>query len=77
MKAEEAQHQFAVCISNEGYPASLELRKIYQVVHDAKAAQHKLVRVIDESGEDYLYPERLFVPIELPQAAEEAFLHAA
>ncbi len=77
MKTEKGQHHFAVCISNEGYPASLELRKIYQVLQDAKAAQHKLVRVIDESGEDYLYPERFFVPIELPQAAEDAFVQAA
>jgi hypothetical protein len=77
MKIEKAQHQFAVCIANEGYPASLELRKIYQILPDEKASQHKLVRVIDESGEDYLYPERFFVPIELPQAAEDAFLHAA
>jgi len=74
MKTEEAQAQFAVCIDNEDYPASLEVRKIYQVVADEKAAKHNLVRVIDESGEDYLYPQRFFVPIELPQAAEVAFL---
>ena len=77
MKTEEAQPQFAVCIDNEGYPASLEVRKIYQVVADEKAAKHNLVRVIDESGEDYLYPQRFFVPIELPQVAEVAFLQAA
>ena len=77
MRTEETEQHFAVCISNEGYPASLELRKIYQILPDEKAAQHKLVRVIDESGEDYLYPERFFVTIELPQAAAEAFLHAA
>ncbi|MBA3320543.1 MAG: hypothetical protein H0T45_03735 [Pyrinomonadaceae bacterium] len=77
MKIENIEPKFAVCINNEGYPASLELRKIYQVVPDEKAARHNLVRVVDESGEDYLYPERFFVPIELPQAAEEAFLHAA
>lgn len=77
MKTEKAQPQFAVCIANEGYPASLELRKIYRIVPDEKASQHKLVRVIDESGEDYLYPERFFVTIELPQAVEDAFLHAA
>ena len=74
MKTEEAPPQFAVCIDNAGYPASLELRKIYQVLPDEKAAKHNLVRVIDESGEDYLYPQRFFVPIELPPAAEEAFL---
>lgn len=77
MKTENVESKFAVCINNEGYPASLELRKIYQVLSDEKAAKHNLVRVVDESGEDYLYPQRFFVPIELPQAAEEAFLHPA
>ncbi|MCI0424081.1 MAG: hypothetical protein L0312_33540 [Acidobacteria bacterium] len=77
MKTADTQVQFAVCIDNEGYPASLEVRKIYQVVPDEKAVKHHLVRVIDESGEDYLYPQRFFIPIELPQAAEEAFLPAA
>lgn len=77
MKTAEAPPQFAICIQNAGYPASLELRKIYQVLPDEKAAKHNLVRVIDESGEDYLYPQRFFVPIELPHAAEEAFLQGA
>ena len=77
MKTEETHTRFAVCIDNTGYPASLELRKIYQVLPDEKAAKHKLVRVIDESGEDYLYPQRFFVPIELPHAAEAAFLQGA
>jgi hypothetical protein len=54
MKTEEAPPQFAVCIENAGYPASLKLRKIYQVLPDEKAAKHNLVRVIDELGEDYL-----------------------
>jgi hypothetical protein len=72
-----AQAKFAVCINNVGYPASLELRKIYRMLPDEKGAKHNLMRVVDESGEDYLYPERFFVPIQLPQAAEEAFLHAA
>lgn len=71
------EHQFVVCIHNENYPASLELRKIYQVVPDEKAAQHQLLRVIDESGEDYLYPARYFVSIELPQSAAETFLSAS
>lgn len=78
MKTQEnAQTRFAVCIDNEGYRASLELRKIYLVLPDKKAAKHSLSRVVDESGEDYLYPERFFVPIRLPQALKEAFLHAA
>lgn len=65
--------QFVVCVNNEDYPASLELRKIYQVIPDTHAAEHLLIRVIDESGEDYLYPADCFVPIELPQAVEKAF----
>jgi hypothetical protein len=77
MTKENAQPQFAVCVDNEGYPASLELRKIYRVLPDKKAAKHNLMRVVDESGEDYLYPDRFFIPIRLPQALKDAFLHAA
>jgi hypothetical protein len=51
---------FVVCVKNEGYPASLELRKIYQVLPDARAVEHQMIRVIDESGEDYLYPANYF-----------------
>ena len=72
-----AQHQFAICIENEGYPASLELWKVYRVLPDEKAAQHQLVRVIDESMEYYLYSESWFVPIKLPQAVEKAMLAAS
>ena len=77
MNTEKSQAEFVVCINNEGYPASLELRKIYRTLSDEKAKQHSMLRVVDESGEDYLYPESFFVPIKLPQAAEEAFQHAA
>jgi hypothetical protein len=76
MKTENKQPQFAVCIDNEDYPASLELRKIYRILPDKKGAKHSLIRVVDESGEDYLYPERYFVPIKLPQAVKEVFVHA-
>ena len=72
----KTEHQFAICVQNEGYPASLELWKVYCVIPDKKA-QHQLVRVIDESGEDYLYDESWFVPIKLPQAAKEAMLAAS
>ena len=58
--------QFAVCLSNAGYKASLEVRKLYPVLEDAGAEVDDLVRVIDESGEDYLYPARLFHKLELP-----------
>ncbi|MEG3860974.1 hypothetical protein [Microcoleus sp. herbarium12] len=47
---------FVVCINNQDYPAFLEVRKIYQVIPDNRAAEHQYIRVIDESGEDYLYP---------------------
>jgi hypothetical protein len=66
--------KFVVCIENKNYPASLEFGKIYRVIADEKAAQHKMIRVIDESGEDYLYAENSFVAIELPQLAEDAFM---
>ena len=65
--------EFVICIRNEDYPASLELRKVYRLVADSEAAAHQMLRVIDESGEDYLYPQDFFVPIQLPQAAEVTF----
>ena len=69
--------KFAVCIRNEDYPASLELRKLYRVVQDESSAKHKLVRIADESGEDYLYPETYFAPIKLPATVERALFLAS
>jgi hypothetical protein len=66
--------RFVLCVRNRDYPASLELRKVYRLLRDERASKHRQVRVIDESGEDYLYPEEYFVPIKLPQAAERAVL---
>jgi hypothetical protein len=66
-------HRYVVCVENSGYPASLDVRKLYVVLDDDSADAEGLVRVIDESGEDYLYPTRFFVPIELPRAVEKAF----
>jgi hypothetical protein len=70
-----AEHplSYVVCIENSDYPASLEPRKIYQQLPDSRAEQDGLLRVIDESGEDYLYPARFFVPIEVPEAVEKSF----
>ncbi len=68
--------EFVICIGNKGYAASLELRKIYQVIPDESAAALHQVRVIDESGEDYLYPEDYFVPVQLPQSVERAVRRA-
>jgi len=77
MKPTEPQPRFVVCVKNKDYPASLELRKLYQVVDDPAAAKHHPLRVTDKSGEDYLYPEGYFVPVQLPEAAEKAVLRAA
>jgi hypothetical protein len=69
--------QFVVCVKNKSYAASLELRKLYQVVADETAAKLHQIRVIDESGEDYLYPEEYFVAVRLPQSAEKAVRRAS
>ena len=69
--------KFAVCVNNAAYPASLELHKIYRVLPDADAEADGDMRVIDESGEDYLYPAEFFVRIELPQAVAKSLLRAA
>jgi hypothetical protein len=77
MEQQESKTYYVVCIKNENYPASLELLKIYQAITDERAAQDQLIRVIDESGEDYMYPADCFVSIQLPQAVEQAFAEAA
>jgi hypothetical protein len=71
------QSSFAVCVNNADYPASLEKRKIYQVLPDEQAEQHSMIRVIDESGEDYLYPAGYFLAVELPQPVQQALALAA
>ena len=77
MAWDETRPTFLICIRNDGYPASLEPRKVYQALSDDMAASRGFVRVIDESGEDYLFPEDFFVPIELPQEAQRAFARAS
>ena len=67
-------NQFAVCLSNEGYKASLEVGKIYRVIPDETAAINGLIRVIDESGEDYAFSVNRFHAIDLPKPIEEALL---
>jgi hypothetical protein len=69
--------QLVVCVGNEGYPVSLERRKIYVALRDAAAEQHGLLRIVDESGDDYLYPKAFFRSIALPQAVRRAVLAAA
>jgi len=73
-EARKRAARFALCVENKDYPASLERRKVYEVLADEHASKHGQIRVIDESGEDYLYPEEYFIPIKLPEAAERAVL---
>jgi len=69
------KRQLAICIQNKG-AEDLEVRKVYRVLPDARATKDGLIRVIDESGEDYLYPADYFVPVELPREAERALSSA-
>jgi len=66
--------KFVVCLKNKGYEVSLEPRKIYRVLPDADALKHRQLRVIDESGDAYLYPANYFTPIELPRPVRKAVL---
>lgn len=72
-----ASNQLVICVRNEGYEASLELRKIYVVQEDSEAEAHRLLRVVDESGEGYLYPRSNFLSVILPPATQRAILAAA
>ena len=77
MKKKATVPRFVVCIDNTGYPASLELHKLYPVVSDAAAEKDGDIRVVDESGEDYLYSAGRFAAIEVPRAVKQAILTKA
>jgi hypothetical protein len=77
MSKKKQTGQYLLCMRNEGYTVSLEVRKVYRAVPDAAAAARHFVRVVDESGEDYLYPEGWFIAIELPREAAELFAEAS
>jgi len=68
---------FVICIKNDDHPVSLEKRKLYQVIPDTEAERHGQIRIIDESGEDYLYPNDYFVAIDLSGTTEQAIIEAA
>jgi len=68
--------KFVLCVNDGGYPEALEPRKFYEVIADQEAAAEGLLRVVDESGEDYLYPQSCFIEVPLPRAVEE-YLTAA
>jgi hypothetical protein len=74
-KRKAAVPHFVVCLKNTGHPASLELHKIYRVVTDDEAGEAGDVRIVDESGEDYLYPASWFAEIKVPRPVERSFLH--
>jgi len=76
-KTEDKEIQFAVCIRNEGYPASLEIGKLYRIITDDQADVHGYIRVIDESGEDYAYTKDRFFPIVVPEVLEKTLLKVA
>jgi len=70
------KRQFAVCVDNADYEASLIVRKIYEVLPDEEAAKDELLRVVDESGEDYLYHRSQFILVEFPAEVERALTTA-
>jgi hypothetical protein len=69
MAAKLLTNSYVLCIDNGGYPESLEVRKVYAVLPDERADAREYVRIIDETGEDYLYPSKYFVPIQVPPEA--------
>ncbi len=69
--------RFFICIRNTGYQASLELRKLYRAIPDSRAASLHYLRIVDESGEDYLYPEKYFMPFEVTRPLRKALLRAS
>ena len=77
MTTNNRKSRYLLCVKNAGYVASLERRKVYRALPNSRAESHGLVRVIDESGEDYLYPADFFVAIELPTEAVPVFAVAA
>jgi len=76
MKDERTEQRFALCIENKDCE-DLEKRKVYQILPDKAAAKEGYLRVVDESGEDYLYPDSYFILVKLPRKAEDALLMAS
>ena len=76
-RAEKQSAHFVVCLNNEGYKASLEVGKLYRFIPDKEAESEGLIRVVDESGEDYAFASDRFHPVELPATVEKALLAAS
>ena len=77
MRKPSTANSYVLCVRNDGYPASLLVRRLYARVPDRNATARGLFRVVDESGEDYLYPGKFFVPIALPRPVTRAIRAAA
>ncbi len=77
LETKRNEAEFVVCLRNDGYPASLEVHKIYRILPDLEAEKDGDLRIVDESGEDYLYPKDWFVLIEVPEAVEASLLRTA
>jgi len=73
MKRHSKELQYAICINDGGYVDDLKVRTVYRVLPDASAARSRYVRIVDETGEDYLYPAAYFVLIDVPRQAKQAF----
>lgn len=71
------RHNFLLCVDNEGYEASLEIRKLYEQIPDKEAERHNQVRIIDESGEDCLYPAKFFAPVRISLQTKSRILEKA
>jgi len=76
MRNQDSNEDFVVCIDNADCPVGLELHKIYRAIPDEAARADGDIRIVDESGEDYLYPAACFVPIRLPASVQRSLLHA-
>ena len=76
MKKARNGSKYVVCVKNRGYRVSLIRRRLYRVLPDSQAEKHGLLRVVDESGEDYLYPQSLFIALEIPRSAERVLAQA-
>lgn len=68
------KHKYVVCVDNDGYEASLEVRKLYEKIPDKEAECHDQFRIIDETGEDYLYPSKFFAPVMLPMQTKNKII---
>ena len=77
MTAQDTEPRFAICINNASYPDDLKVRTVYQVLPDDSAARSNYIRVVDETGEDYLYPAAYFVFVDLPPEAAKALMLTA